>query len=342
MKKVLKEMEIKKGDIVRMVIPKGKRFEVGGSSTTGFNGGIVPPMIDFARGKEYFEVKKVDEDILELVGSPYSWDITWFEKRVEENTKEEKKEMKCEFKVGDKVRLVVPRGKEFKAGVTEEDFKGCITETMVDIVKENKTFEIEEIIDKYNVARFKGYCYVWDLTWFKKVEELEEKREMLPNDKIRLSAPRGKVFRQGETGFEWGIVEEMVEIIQKHEGVLTVMTVKGNLVRVKEDGGFFSWDKKWFEVVDRKEKVKPIIDEIKLEYQGRSTKATFNGKTGRAYRSEEDVEDRKVGVLIATMKALGFDEKMVEKVVDVIFDDVKELEDYTLEELLKEVASRLA
>ena len=332
--------EIKRGDIVKMVIPKGKKFEIGGSEATGFCGGIVPQMVSFAEGKEHFIVKKVDEDYIELVGSIYDWDKTWFEKVVNEN-KEEKEEVKCKFKVGDKVRLVVPKGKVFKAGVDQRDFKGCITKAMVDIVSKYKVFEIEEIIEGFDLARFKGEKYVWDLTWFEKVEEVSKKvskREMKQGDKIRLVVPEGEKFEVDTEGFKYGLVDEMIDIVNDNNGILTVSKVFSDMVFVKEDQCFFNWDKRWFEVVENK----VVTDEIKLEFKGKSTKASFNGKTGRAVRSVEDKEDRKVGVLIATMRAVGFDEDMVNKVVDVLFDDVKGLKDYTLEELLKEVANRLA
>jgi hypothetical protein len=52
------------------------------------------------------------------------------------------------------------------------------------------------------------------------------------------------------------------------------------------------------------------------------TYTTLNGsKTGKSIKSGKDEADNKIGILIATARALGFNEDKISDIVDILFDD---------------------
>lgn len=158
-------------------------------------------------------------------------------------------------------------------------------------------------------------------------------------DKVRLIPKKRKDFKSGNDCFRCGIVDEMVGIVELHDTFTVAEIYSDNTMEFVEDKRKGYWDCSWFEKVE--EEYKPIFDEIKLSYCEGATVATHNGKIGMAFRSRHDKEDRKIGILIATMRALGFKKKTVDKVIDILFDDVKEIKDYSTEELLKEIIDRV-
>lgn len=99
------------------------------------------------------------------------------------------------------------------------------------------------------------------------------------------------------------------------------------------------WGSCWFEKVE--EVPKPVFDDIKLAYRGDKTVAMYNGNFGESIRSKHDKEDRKVGILIAAMRALGFKNKTVDTVIDVLFDDFVDVKYLNNGELLQEVQKRM-
>lgn len=166
---------------------------------------------------------------------------------------------------------------------------------------------------------------------------MKEKFKM--GDKVRLIPGRRKYFKKGNDSFKCGIVKDMENILELYDVFTVAEIYSDNTMEFVEDERKWYWDCSWFEKVE--EEYKPIFDEIKLSYCEGATVATHNGKIGMAFRSRHDKEDRKVGILIATMRALGFKKKTVDKVIDILFDDIKELKDYSTEELLKEIIDRV-
>lgn len=80
---------------------------------------------------------------------------------------------------------------------------------------------------------------------------------------------------------------------------------------------------------------KPI--NIRVLFNGRTTMATIKGKTGVAICHPEDDYDVNEGIRVAVERVLGIEPRTEVKVID----NTKKLEDYTLEELLKEVSKRV-
>ena len=165
------------------------------------------------------------------------------------------------------------------------------------------------------------------------------KEKFKVGDKVRLIPGRRRYFKEDSDGFKCGMVKKMEDIVELHDTFTVAEIYSDNTMEFVEDKRKWYWDCSWFEKVE--EEYKPIFDEIKLSYCEGATVATHNGKIGMAFRSRHDKEDRKVGILIATMRALGFKKKTVDKVIDILFDDVKEIKDYSTEELLKEIIDRV-
>lgn len=152
-------------------------------------------------------------------------------------------------------------------------------------------------------------------------------------DKVRLKkdCKQSFVIKNNNSGIK--------DLLKEYENfTISYVDPLYNIIGLKETGVWL-WGDYWFEKAE--EKPKPVFDDIKLSYCEGATVATHNGKIGMAFRSRHDKEDRKIGILIATMRALGFKKKTVDRVVDVLFDDIKELKDYTTEELLKEISNRI-
>ena len=164
------------------------------------------------------------------------------------------------------------------------------------------------------------------------------KEKFKVGDKVRLIPGRRKYFKEDSDGFKCGMVKKMEDIVELHDTFTVAEIYSDNTMEFVEDKRKWYWDCSWFEKV---EEYKPIFDEIEISCCGKATIAMYNDRVGKSYRGKDDKEDRKVGILIATMRALGFKKKTVDRVVDVLFDDIKELKDYTTEELLKEISNRI-
>lgn len=76
---------------------------------------------------------------------------------------------------------------------------------------------------------------------------------------------------------------------------------------------------------------------IRIIFNGKTTVAKVGNKTGVTICHPEDNYDRNEGIRIAVERALGVEPKYEMKVID----NTKYLEDYSLEELLKEVSKRV-
>lgn len=162
-------------------------------------------------------------------------------------------------------------------------------------------------------------------------------------DKVKMVVPYGKEFRAGsyyDTGFKGCITQLMVRFMDTNK-IYEVSNAEGDsYITLKGDDHF--WDKDWFERVDE-EDVKPKIvkDKIELIYEGNTTKAIINEIEGVSHRGVNDKEDRKIGILIATMRALGFKRKTVDNVIDVLFDEYMPIKYLNNAELLDEVKKRM-
>lgn len=109
----------------------------------------------------------------------------------------------------------------------------------------------------------------------------------------------------------------------------------------KEDSGEFTWDLRWFELV-KEEKSK--VTDIEVITKGNQTKVIIGDKVGIAKcDSSVDSFDSKKGILIATARALKIDKKKVDKIIDVLFDDLEQftIKDIPSEELIEELYKRL-
>lgn len=71
-----------------------------------------------------------------------------------------------------------------------------------------------------------------------------------------------------------------------------------------------------------------------------TTKVVFNDKVGVARKKDEDSCDYRLGIILATMRALEVDEEMVQKIIDAWFNE-NSLKDFTTKELLDEISERI-
>ncbi|WP_415276540.1 hypothetical protein [Clostridium perfringens] len=71
-----------------------------------------------------------------------------------------------------------------------------------------------------------------------------------------------------------------------------------------------------------------------------TTKVVFNDKVGVARKKDEDSCDYRLGIILATMRALEVDEEVIQKTIDAWFNE-NPLKDFTIEELLDEIRERV-
>lgn len=71
-----------------------------------------------------------------------------------------------------------------------------------------------------------------------------------------------------------------------------------------------------------------------------TTKVVFNDKVGVARKKDEDSCDYRLGIILATMRALEVDEEVIQKTIDAWFNE-NPLKDFTTRELLNEISERI-
>lgn len=155
-------------------------------------------------------------------------------------------------------------------------------------------------------------------------------------DKVIFKSGLKERFRVGSfysTNFIGGITGTMVDFI--NEGNELIINSVGTET-ITFRGSNSSWDKRWFTFEKKKEFI-----EASFIVSGDKTLAVIGDKVGRSVKSPHDEENRKVGILIATMRALQFDDKDINNVVDVLFDGMPELKDYSATQLVNELARRI-
>lgn len=98
--------------------------------------------------------------------------------------------------------------------------------------------------------------------------------------------------------------------------------------------------------VEYMNKINEVIcdEKIYVSYLDNETTLSYieGGNLGFAQKGREDKFDRKVGILISVARSLGFEEEMVQDIIDVIFDDrkriAKKLDIFTLTRVIDEIA----
>jgi hypothetical protein len=71
-----------------------------------------------------------------------------------------------------------------------------------------------------------------------------------------------------------------------------------------------------------------------------TTKVVLNDKVGVARKKDEDSCDYRLGIILATMRALEVDEEVIQKTIDAWFNE-NPLKDFTTRELLNEISERI-
>lgn len=84
-----------------------------------------------------------------------------------------------------------------------------------------------------------------------------------------------------------------------------------------------------------------VINSMGILLQGDTTTVTYNGKTGIAKRSSKDIPNTKIGIIVATMRALQFPKDQINKVIDVLFDQAVTKEDILNDLTLQDLATVL-
>ena len=245
------------------------------------------------------------------------------------------------FKKGDKVKLRKP----IYAGM--RSFNRGVVNAMVEVTKKYDTFTVHNVLKDGSISIKEDKClYLWDSKFFELVKA-NKIHELKVGDKIRIiSAECGAYGAEGKIGIvtdkrsEHGIgfsVEDFVE--------LSVLVNSGKDFKVE-----FKDETIWnigrdieFELLE-KAKPRKEIKEINIIIKGDETIAVIDDKLGEAKRNKSDAIDDRIGIIIATMRALRFKKEEVEGVIDVLFDDLpktKELKDYSNKELMKELNKRL-
>lgn len=232
------------------------------------------------------------------------------------------------FRKGDKVKLRKP----IYVGIRSFD-RGVINE-MVEVTKKHDTFTVYEVLKDGNMLIKEDKClYLWDSKFFELVKA-NKTHELKVGDKIRIiSAEFGAYGAEGKIGI---VTDKRSE---------DVIGCSGDGIKVKfKDGTIWNVGRDIeFELLE-KAKPRKEIKEINIIIKGDETIAVIDDKSGKARRNKSDAIDDRIGIVIATMRALRFKKEEVEGVIDVLFDDLpktKELKDYSSKELMKELNKRL-
>lgn len=232
------------------------------------------------------------------------------------------------FKKGDKVKLRKP----IYAGM--RSFNNGVIGAMVEVTKKHDTFTVCAVSKDGNMLIEEDKCfYVWDSKFFELVKA-NKIHELKVGDKIRvISAEYGAYGAEGKIG------------IVTNKRSEHVIGCSGDGIKVKfKDGTIWNIGRDIdFELLE-KAKPRKEIKEINIIIKGDETIAVIDDKWGEAKRNKSDAIDDRIGIIIATMRALRFKKEEVEGVIDVLFDDLpktKELKDYSSKELMKELNKRL-
>lgn len=140
-----------------------------------------------------------------------------------------------------------------------------------------------------------------------------------------------------------------VNTIDKKYFLNEILTI--DFINEKIGLAFFEEKKCWFglflnqiEKLEQKKIKKSKVNDIQIITKGTMTKVIIDDKVGVAKCDNSiDIFDSKIGVLIATARALGFKKDEVDGIIEVIFNDVKKLtaKDLSNEELFEEIKRRL-
>lgn len=232
------------------------------------------------------------------------------------------------FKKGDKVKLRKP----IYAGMRSFN-KGVIDE-MVEVTKKYDTFTVHNVLKDGNISIKEDKClYLWDSKFFELVKA-NKIHELKVGDKIRIiSAECGAYGAEGKIGI-------VTDKRSKH-GI--GFSADGIKVEFKDEAIWNIGRDIEFELLEKANPRKEI-KEINIIIKGDETVAVIDDKSGKARRNKSDAIDDRIGIIVATMRALRFKREEVEGVIDVLFDDLpktKELKDYSNKELMKELNKRL-
>lgn len=103
--------------------------------------------------------------------------------------------------------------------------------------------------------------------------------------------------------------------------------------KVEIDGSYYCWTDEMFEDTIN---VKPKNTRIRLSFNGTATIAKIGDKQGIALCNTDDKFNESEGIRIAVCRALGLDPFKVEEP-----EKEKTIAEYSLEELVKELATRI-
>ena len=136
--------------------------------------------------------------------------------------------------------------------------------------------------------------------------------------------------------FKYNIVNGMRLTLKSTSNIITVNSILDDISVWSEEDGF-KYDVRWFD----KYEDTPMINSIGILFDGDTTTVTYNGMTGTAKRSLEDVPSTRIGIIVATMRALQFPKDQINKVIDVLFDQTDAKEDILNELTLQDLATVL-
>lgn len=94
-----------------------------------------------------------------------------------------------------------------------------------------------------------------------------------------------------------------------------------------------------YEIIERPKTIKHI--EVDVIIKDDLTKAIVSDKVGVSRCKEEDNFNESYGVILAVARAYGLSNEKIEALANVLYDDVKTLEDYDTLEILDELKSRV-
>ena len=126
---------------------------------------------------------------------------------------------------------------------------------------------------------------------------------------------------------------DFIENMNKYKGKKLEISkvLVNNRNKIKEDNGMCTYTDDMLELVTTT--TKSTKSTIKIRQVDNVTYATYKGvNRGEAIRKSSDGYDERIGILLATARALNIDDDKVKGIIDVLFDEDKEedIEDFKI------------
>ncbi len=161
--------------------------------------------------------------------------------------------------------------------------------------------------------------FTWDLRWF----ELANEEKDIKKEEDVIMKKENKTIKIGDKVKVTGLYPIDIQHGFKPDEELIVYQISSGLKRVWFYGKRYALNLNQVELIRKKTK-KSTIDDVQIVEKGNMTKVIIEDKVEIAKCDTSiDKFDKKIGILIATARALKFDKTIVDGIIDVLFNNLE-------------------